>query len=234
MVGEVFVSYARSDSAYCTELVKILRSKKIPVWFDETIERGGRWAQELEARINACAAFIVVMSPSAASSDWVSREIEQAELRHRPMFPLLLAGERFFRLSDRQFDDVRTRAVPSDAFVERLRESVESYRPWIRLVFCVNCHQQFYWDDPQRCSYHPLEPVTHGNTGPREDYRDVWKYPCCGQVLLTAIDALATISLLHVHLAVCTVPIGQGFGNSDRSRVQPERHYKRSSADAVT
>jgi hypothetical protein len=188
MPAEVFISYAREDRSYVAELVRILHARGIPVWFDEGIEQGRRWAEALEERINGCAAFIVVMSPSSGRSDWVHREIAQAELRHRKIFPLLLAGDRFFQLSDRQFEDVRNRNMPSETLIEQLEHTITDYRPWLRLIFCVNCHQQFYWDDPGHCSFHPFDPVSAGNTGPREDYRDVWRYPCCGQVVLTAVD----------------------------------------------
>ncbi|WP_193312915.1 toll/interleukin-1 receptor domain-containing protein [Georgenia subflava] len=188
MAGDVFISYARADQLYVGQFVTELRAIDIPVWFDDDLEHGRRWAEDLEERINGCAAFVVVMSPASASSDWVQREIAQAELRHREIFPLLLAGERFFRLSDREFEDVRSRAMPSSTLIDNLKRTVRDFRPWIKLLYCINCHQQFYRDNSANCSYHPSDPTNVGNTGPREDYREVWKYPCCGQVLLTAID----------------------------------------------
>lgn len=40
----------------------------------------------------------------------------------------------------------------------------------------------FYTDEnaDASCSYHPALPVNIGNTGPREDFAELWTFPCCG------------------------------------------------------
>ena len=189
MAGEIFISYSSADRTYVLQLAEHLTAVGLPVWYDAEIDRGSRWADVIEERINGCAAFVVVMSPSSRASEWVEREIDQAQLRHRPIFPLLLSGERFFRLANRQHDVVSENAPSSSGLIARLTEAVEAHSPWIKLSFCINCRNQFYRDNPDTCSFHPAEPADIGNTGPRGDYRDVWEYPCCGQKVITAIDA---------------------------------------------
>jgi hypothetical protein len=65
------------------------------------------------------------MTPDADESDWVTREIDQAEHRCKPIFPLLLKGNRFFRLANLQFEDVTGGRLPSDRYLARLRQAVD-------------------------------------------------------------------------------------------------------------
>ncbi|MBV1850017.1 tetratricopeptide repeat protein [Catellatospora tritici] len=114
MSGHVFISYSHAtDSAYVAKLAKHFTAAGVEVWFDHQIITGERWAKVIQQRIDTCAAFIVVMSPASDQSTWVDREIDQAELRGKPIFPLLLGGERFFRLAHLQFEDVTGGRMPS-------------------------------------------------------------------------------------------------------------------------
>lgn len=121
MGGYVFISYSRSDRGYVTSLAAHLQSAGIPVWNDYELASGDRWESVISERIDACAAVVVVMSPAANKSVWVKREINHAEGRRKPLFPLLLQGEIFFRLNDLQFDDVTARKMPTDRVLDRIR-----------------------------------------------------------------------------------------------------------------
>src|SRR5262249_60463505 len=57
------------------------------------------------------------MTPEGARSDWVTAEIDQAKLTHRPIRPLLLAGTRFFALAHLQYEAVIDGGLPSEGFV---------------------------------------------------------------------------------------------------------------------
>lgn len=57
-----------------------------------------------------------------------------------------------------------------------------------RLALCSRCGHQFDLQYPSPCSFHPAKPVVIGNTGPREDYRDVWKFECCGTLVVNALS----------------------------------------------
>ena len=54
------------------------------------------------------------------------------------------------------------------------------------LLTCINCGSSY---DPEKqssfqdfnCSYHPREPFNIGSTGPRNDYAELWNFPCCGK-----------------------------------------------------
>lgn len=122
MTAEVFVSYSHcpEDRRYVDQLVQHLRQAGVSVWFDRDIAYRQLWESEIRARISACVALIVVMTPAAQASRWVAREISEAEFLGRPVLPVLLAGERFFRLNDLQYEDVTDHHMPSDQFVRTL------------------------------------------------------------------------------------------------------------------
>lgn len=56
-----------------------------------------------------------------------------------------------------------------------------------RLAVCGRCGVQFDKDYPGECSHQPMEPTVIGNVGPRGDYEDVYKFPCCGSVVIGAV-----------------------------------------------
>jgi hypothetical protein len=108
------------DQAYVTKLAQNLIEAGIPVWFDREIITGQRWVDVIEHQIDTCAAVLVVMTPDARTSEWVDREIDQAEKMGKPIYPVLLRGERFFRLANLQYEDVTDLRMPSHALLSEL------------------------------------------------------------------------------------------------------------------
>jgi hypothetical protein len=89
--GHIFISYSHEDAAsYVAQLATYLTAKAIPVWFDKEIITGQRWAAVVREKIDTSVAVVVVMTPKGDRSEWVSREIDQAQLKRRPVLPLLL------------------------------------------------------------------------------------------------------------------------------------------------
>ncbi len=125
MAGYVFVSYSRDDSAYAYALVAYLRAHGLTVWVDHELSYGDRWLEEIRAKVDQCAVLVPVMTASAEASPWVGREITRADGRSKPIMPVLLSGEVFFRLSDVQYEDVRGGQMPGPGFVEKLRRLVD-------------------------------------------------------------------------------------------------------------
>jgi len=76
----------------------------------------------IEHAVAASAVIVVVMTPASNESEWVEREIGNAESRLTPVLPLLLAGTPFFRYSTRQWTDVRGGQMPPPDFVAQLRQ----------------------------------------------------------------------------------------------------------------
>ncbi len=121
-VGEnhIFLSYAREDKAYVGRLLEYLRSRGLEVWSDEAIYFGTSFSRMIEKKIDACAAFVVVMSPAAQDSDWVKREVLHARENGKQIFPLLLSGRPLFEVVDLHHENVDGACMPSLRWVTDL------------------------------------------------------------------------------------------------------------------
>jgi hypothetical protein len=89
----------------------------------QRLESGDRWWHTIVANIEACNAFVVVMSPTAEKSPWVQKEIIRAHDMRKPILPLLLRGECLSILADTQYAAVTDGQLPAAEFYERLRDA---------------------------------------------------------------------------------------------------------------
>lgn len=124
-MGHIFISYSREDQIYARQLATYLQEQGFKVWIDDRINFGDAWFREISKAIRTCGAFVVIMSPSAEASEWVHKEVligikREKELKYSMIFPLLLNGEEFDILIDRQFEDVRGAILPPQSYLNML------------------------------------------------------------------------------------------------------------------
>jgi hypothetical protein len=103
----IFISYSKKDIDFARHFKHLLQDQDFPVWMDEKLLPSEKWWSAIEHNIDSAAAFIVIMSPNSKSSEWVEREILAAERQHKPIFPVLLAGQQWGRLANIQYIDMR-------------------------------------------------------------------------------------------------------------------------------
>jgi WD40 repeat protein len=173
MSGYVFISHARVDREYVEKLAKFLQDEGIDVWYDAQLVPGRRYDDELEQRIEQCAAFIVVVSPAAKASDWVHDELELAREKDRDLMPVLLEGERFFGLGRIQYEPVQGGKMPSPDFLKRLRHLVGEGD----LLFEMKAHE----GQVRSVAYPSGNPAMVASAGPEMCVR-IW-HPATGQLL---------------------------------------------------
>lgn len=128
MAEHIFISYSRNDREYVERLTEFLRKAALPTWFDGHIPTGERFDRVVAQQIDECSAFVVVMTPSANDSTWVTSEIERARATGKPILPLLLHGQVFMSLGHAQYEDVSAGIMPSLAFLARLGQHVGASR----------------------------------------------------------------------------------------------------------
>ncbi len=95
-VGEtrptVFLSHSSKDKAFVSRLATDLKSRGVPVWFDQwELKIGDSLTEMIEKGIDASGWLAVVLSKGSASSNWVQKELRAAqarELRDRNVFVL--------------------------------------------------------------------------------------------------------------------------------------------------
>lgn len=87
----VFVCYAHDDRDVVIEQVARLRDGGIHVWYDEAIEAGSRWSDDLARAVEGCSAFLYFLSPRSVSSRHCLDEVHFALECGRPIVPVEIA-----------------------------------------------------------------------------------------------------------------------------------------------
>ncbi len=86
----VFISYAHVDAAEMRRVRAGLQEAGVDTWVDEHLQAGEEWDSVLEDRIRHCALFLVLMSPAAAQSRFVRRELRFSDATGRRLLCLRL------------------------------------------------------------------------------------------------------------------------------------------------
>ena len=76
---EVFLSHSSRNRPFVVKLAETLRRHHIPVWYSETNLVGAQqWHDEIGQALRRCDWFVIVLSPSSVTSEWVKRELQFA------------------------------------------------------------------------------------------------------------------------------------------------------------
>jgi hypothetical protein len=76
---KLFISHGTKDKPIARRLQQALDDRGLPAWIDERELRGGDdLPDELERNIQAARAFLLLVSPAAFESEWVSAELDLA------------------------------------------------------------------------------------------------------------------------------------------------------------
>jgi hypothetical protein len=85
----IFVSYAREDRGFTSDLVRDLERRGFDCWIDrQDIPDGSEWRKEISDAIDACAVFLIVLSSHSIASANVKRELAFAESRGCRIVPI--------------------------------------------------------------------------------------------------------------------------------------------------
>lgn len=124
-MGHIFISYSHKDTAYAHKLASALQIKGLEVWIDERLDYGSQWPHEIQKQLDACSAFIVIMSPRSFASEWVQSELQRAKRKLKPVFPMLLEGdEPWLSVESTQYYDVRKGNLPDEKFFSAIERVV--------------------------------------------------------------------------------------------------------------
>ncbi len=103
----IFISYSKGNITFARHLRSLLRAEGFSVWMDETrSESSNRWWYTIEANMIGAAAIILIVSPESKRSERVQNEMELARLNKKPIFPLLLGGNRWARFEESEYVDM--------------------------------------------------------------------------------------------------------------------------------
>lgn len=74
----IFVSHSHKDDAYCHAFVAALRAAGLDVWYDEHNATAGHLRALIERELRLRPIFVVVLTPAALASEWVTDECDWA------------------------------------------------------------------------------------------------------------------------------------------------------------
>ena len=123
-MGHIFISYSHNDKDYVEKLEKKLIDEGFDVWVDHRIDYGSQWPKEIQKALDACDAFVVVVSENAYESEWVQHEVARAKRKKKPFFPLLYQGDAWLAIESTQYVDVRNGSLPPKRFYRKLKSKL--------------------------------------------------------------------------------------------------------------
>ncbi len=89
----IFVSYSHADTAAVYEVLKLLDREKFRYWYDDTMEIGEDFREELRWRIENCSAFLLFVSESSMRSKYCGMEIITAFKHDKKIYPVYLTDD---------------------------------------------------------------------------------------------------------------------------------------------
>lgn len=121
----VFLSYARADFFFAQLARLKLEQEGIQVWADTAkLRPGDDWKLEIDQGIDDSSALIVILSPSAMQSSYVTYEWASAMGKGKPIIPVLIeACDRHPKIEAIQHVDFSSPTnQPWNILAERIRE----------------------------------------------------------------------------------------------------------------
>ena len=89
-MSHIFISYAREDAAFVARLRAGLAAEGFEVWVDSALRPGNDWRVEIDQAIHAAFAVLVVITPDANQSQYVTYEWAYALGLNLKVIPLVL------------------------------------------------------------------------------------------------------------------------------------------------
>lgn len=124
-MGFVFISYSHKDKEYAHKLRDDLKDRGFDPWIDDRIDYGTRWPTVIQGKVDACDAFIIIVSGNSYESTWVQNELARATRKGKKIYPILLNGDPWISIEVTQYVDVTSGELPPDKFYEQLAQQLE-------------------------------------------------------------------------------------------------------------
>jgi len=155
----VFVCYAHDERDAVLAEVAWLRGRGFEVWYDEAIEAGSRWSEDLAQAVEGCAAFLYFLSPRSVASRYCLDEVHYALECGRPIVPVELAPVTLtpgLRLSIGGMHRLAMHRIQGDEFRRKLERGLHEALQGHAAVHSIERRAP----GPQRLPFEPLAAVS--------------------------------------------------------------------------
>ena len=125
----VFISYAREDQSTVEKISEVLISQGISPLYDATLNLGIGFPDQIIERIAHAHVFVPLLTPNAATSNWVHQEIGCAVALRVPIVPVAIRcdpGEFIYGIQGVRLEDDTIEAITSRLSRDALREVRET------------------------------------------------------------------------------------------------------------
>jgi len=86
----LFISYSHKDTDAVYEILNRLDKERFRLWYDDTMEIGEDFRDELRDKIENCGAFVLFVSKTSMQSKYVGMEIINAFKNNKKIYPVYL------------------------------------------------------------------------------------------------------------------------------------------------
>ena len=130
-MSDIFISYSHRDLSFVKNVALHLQSKGLTVWYDQVMQGGELWYEEIVEQIRNCRAIILILSNASTNSEFVTFEIGIGVGLNKQIFPL---------------DIEKIREIPS--FIGHIQvakySNEESLQKFVRKVF-DKVQKEYFW-----------------------------------------------------------------------------------------
>jgi hypothetical protein len=89
----LFISYSHRDTNAVYKILTRLEEERFRFWYDDTMEIGNDFREELKIRIENCGAFVLFISKESMRSKYVGMEIITAFKNNKRIFPIYMEAD---------------------------------------------------------------------------------------------------------------------------------------------
>jgi TIR domain len=123
----LFASYSHKNMREVFTVIKKLADSRFRIWYDEGIEPGNEWPEEVGRALTGCRLFVVFMSPQAMESRNVRNEINLASSENKSIMvvnlqPAELSEGMKLQIGTVQF--INKYELGEDEFMEKLKDAL--------------------------------------------------------------------------------------------------------------
>ena len=87
----LFISYARVDKYFCSQIVDMLDVHEI--WFDNQLQAGQQWWAEIRRQLEWCDGFVYLLSQDSVESKYCKQEFVIAKALGKHIIPILIQAD---------------------------------------------------------------------------------------------------------------------------------------------